>query len=437
MPYFEILKEDANTLARVGVLKTPHGEVRTPSYVIVGTDAAVRCVPPEELSHTKTQLIIANTYHLRKMLGDKLETFEGLHMRMRWNGPLMTDSGGFQVFSFGFGREHGLGKMGKILSVKNPFAGTGCSLSLENETISHSYSNEPDASRASGPSFLRELPSDNFLSRSRKNLVRITDEGVYFLTEGGEEYLDAEMSIHIQEKLGADIIVAFDEPTSPLHDYTYTEQSLERTHKWAIRSLKARTRKDQLMYGVVQGGAFEDLRKKSAEFIGRQQFEGFAIGGSYGESMGAPREQMRSVLRWSVSYLPKEKPRHLLGIGKIEDVFDAVELGMDTFDCVIPTREARHGSLWTARGRFDVRKGIFKESRELIEEGCKCSTCGEKGITRGELHMLFKSRSMQAGYLATVHNIYFFNNLLERIRNSILCGTFLEFKKKFLSDMHY
>ena len=138
--------------------------------------------------------------------------------------------------------------------------------------------------------------------------------------------------------------MAFDEPTSPLHDYKYTKESLERTNAWALRSLKARTRKDQMMYGVVQGGAFEDLRKESAEFIGRQDFEGFAIGGSYGESMGAPRGDMLSVLRWSTPYLPEEKPRHLLGIGKIEDVFDAVELGMDTFDCVIPTREARHGS---------------------------------------------------------------------------------------------
>ncbi len=394
MSNFEVVKEDSKTHARAGVLTTSHGEVKTPSYVVVGTDAAVRCVPPEELPRTKTQLIIANTYHLWKTLGKKLETFEGLHERMKWNGPLMTDSGGFQVFSFGFGREHGLGKM------------------------------MPRTSDEGAKNF-----------KTGENLVRVMNDGVYFLTEEGEKYLDAETSIHIQEKLGADIIVAFDEPTSPLHDHTYTKESLVRTHTWAVRSLKARTRKDQMMYGVVQGGAFEDLRKASAEFIGKQPFEGFAIGGSYGESMGAPREQMLSVLKWSVPYLPKEKPRHLLGIGRIEDVFDAVELGMDTFDCVIPTREARHGSIWTAKGRVDIRKGIFQNDNAPLEEECGCIACGERKITRGELRDLFKSKNMEAGHLATVHNIYFFNNLLEQIRNSILKGEFSKLKSRFLSNI--
>lgn len=268
-----------------------------------------------------------------------------------------------------------------------------------------------------------------------ENLVRVTEDGAYF-TDGGEElYLDAETSIRIQEKLGADIIVAFDEPTSPLHDHTYTKESLVRTHAWALKSLKARTRKDQMMYGVVQGGAFEDLRKESAEFIGKQAFEGFAIGGSYGESMGAPREQMLSVLKWSVPYLPEGKPRHLLGIGRIEDVFDAVELGMDTFDCVIPTREARHGSIWSALGRFDMRKGMFEKSDAPLEEGCGCIACAEKKITRGELRKLFKSKDREAGHLATLHNIYFFNNLLEKIRTSILEGRFSEFKEEFLRNL--
>ncbi len=435
MSYFEIVKEDSKTHARAGILKTPHGEVKTPSYVVVGTDAAVRCVPPEELPRTKTQLIIANTYHLWRTLGKKLEAFEGLHKRMRWDGPLMTDSGGFQVFSFGFGREHGMGKMGKAFPGRKLSSGTGRSSSPADEAALRSHPGESDKNRTPSSPGFRELPSDSFLPGSRENLVRVTDDGVYFLTEDGEQYLDAETSIHIQEKLGADIIVAFDEPTSPLHDHAYTEESLARTHRWAIRSLKARTRKDQMMYGVVQGGAFENLRKESAAFIGGQPFEGFAIGGSYGESMGAPREQMISVLRWSTPYLPKEKPRHLLGIGRIEDVFDAVELGMDTFDCVIPTREARHGSLWTARGRFDVRKGAFEESKKPIEEGCGCIACGEKKITRGELRELFKSKNMEAGHLATAHNIYFFNNLLERIRKSILENAFSEFKEKFLLNI--
>lgn len=439
MSDFEIVKEDSKTRARAGVLKTPHGEVKTPSYVVVGTDAAVRCVPSEELPQTKTQLIIANTYHLWRTLGKKLETFEGLHERMKWNGPLMTDSGGFQVFSFGFGREHGMGKMGNVLPVRKLSVGTGRASSPADEAALRSRPARParpDSCWDTKLAGLRELLPDNFLAGRGKNLVRVTDDGVYFSTEDGEQYLDAELSIYIQEKLGADIIVAFDEPTSPLHDHTYTKESLERTHRWATRSLKARARNDQLMYGVVQGGAFEDLRKESAEFIGKQPFEGFAIGGSYGESMGAPREQMLSVLRWSVPYLPKEKPRHLLGIGRIEDVFDAVEHGMDTFDCVIPTREARHGSLWTAKGRFDVRKGSFEGSREPIEEGCGCIACGENNITRGELRELFKSKNMEAGHLASLHNVYFFNNLLERVRDSILEGEFSKFRDRFLSNIH-
>ncbi len=435
MSYFEVIKSDSRTSARAGVLKTPHGEVKTPSYVVVGTDAAVRCVPPEELSRTKTQLIIANTYHLWRTLEERLETFEGLHERMRWNGPLMTDSGGFQVFSFGFGREHGMGKMGRVFPGRKLSSGTGRSSSPADEAALRSRPDKSDKNRTSSSSGLRELPSDSFLPGSKENLVRVVDDGVYFIIEGGEQYLDAELSIHIQEKLGADIIVAFDEPTSPLHDHAYTKESLARTHAWALRSLAARTRRDQMMYGVVQGGAFEDLRKESADFIGKQAFEGFAIGGSYGESMGAPREQMLSVLKWSVPYLPREKPRHLLGIGRIEDVFDAVELGMDTFDCVIPTREARHGSIWTAHGRFDVRKGAFEGSKESIEEGCECIACGEKKITRGELRELFKLKNLKAGHLATVHNIYFFNNLLEQIRKSIFESTFSEFKKKFILNI--
>ncbi|MEK7506261.1 MAG: tRNA guanosine(34) transglycosylase Tgt [Patescibacteria group bacterium] len=390
---FEILKKDRRTNARAGVLKTPHGTIETPSYVVVGTHGAVRCLDSEDISKTKTQLIISNTYHLWRTLGEKLESFPGLHEFM-WNGPIMTDSGGFQVFSLGFGREHGMGKFGGIDSRK-----------------------------------------DDIFLESEKNLVRVTEDGAHFNDDYGESYLDAEKSVAIQEKLGADIIVAFDEPTSPRHDYAYTKKSLERTHKWALRSLKARTRKDQAMYGVVQGGAFRDLREASAKFIGAQPFEGFAIGGSYGESMGAPREQMLSVIRWSAAHLPEEKPRHLLGIGKIEDVFDAVELGMDTFDCVIPTREARHGSLWTKFGRLDIKKGIWQGSHMKIQGDCPCPVCSEVKLTRGKLRELFKAKNQSAGRLATMHNIFFFNNLLEKIRMSIKEGRFPEFKKEFLANL--
>ncbi|MGC9611123.1 MAG: tRNA guanosine(34) transglycosylase Tgt [Minisyncoccia bacterium] len=386
---FEISKKDRRTNARAGVLKTPHGEVETPSYVVVGTNGAVRCLGSEDIPKTKTQIIIANTYHLWRGLGDKLESFPGLHKFMGWNGAIMTDSGGFQVFSLGFGREHGMGKF-----------------------------------------FPKETPS----LAKQKNLVKITNDGAHFNDDYGESYLDAETSIKIQEKLGADIIVAFDEPTSPIHDYKYTKESLERTHAWALRSLKAQTRKDQWLYGVVQGGAFKDLREESAKFIGSQPFHGFAIGGSYGESMGAPREQMLSVIKWSVARLPEEKPRHLLGIGKIEDVFDAVELGMDTFDCVIPTREARHGGLWTKFGRFDIKKGFWRGSFMKIQGDCKCPVCENLGVTRGELREMFKTRHPNAARYATIHNVFFFNDLLEDIRRSIKEGRFLEFRREFLRN---
>ncbi len=426
---FEILKKDRKTNARVGLLKTPHGIVETPSYVVVGTHGAVRCLSIEDIPKTKTQLIISNTYHLWRTLGDKLEKFPGLHEYM-WPGPIMTDSGGFQVFSLGFGREHGMGKVfsERLLSLRTnrPFA-PAASGDLR------SHPDGADRNRRPSPSGFRELLRDNNLSENNKNLVKITEDGAYFNDDYGESYLDTETSVKIQEKLGADIIVAFDEPTSPIHDHEYTEKSLKRTHAWALRSLKARTRNDQMMYGVVQGVAFEDLRRESAEFIGRQSFEGFAIGGSYGESMGAPRGDMLSVIRWSMPYLPEEKPRHLLGIGRIEDVFDAVELGMDTFDCVIPTREGRHGSLWTKFGRLDIKKGKWAGSLMRIQGDCTCPVCGEMRTTRGELYELFKAKDSNAARFATIHNIFFFNDLLRQIRESIKEGRFLEFKKHFLS----
>ncbi len=431
---FKILKKDRRTNARVGLLKTPHGVVETPSYVVVGTHGAVRCLNPEDISKTKTQLIISNTYHLWRTLGDKLEKFPGLHEFMKWNGAIMTDSGGFQVFSLGFGREHGMGKVfsEKLLSLR-----TRRSSAPAAEAALHSRSDESGARRTPSSSELRELLRDNNFSEDNKNLVKVTNDGAYFNDDYGESYLDAETSIKIQEKLGADIIVAFDEPTSPLHDHEYTKESLKRTHAWALRSLKARARSDQVMYGVVQGGAFEDLRKESAEFIGRQSFEGFAIGGSYGESMGAPRGDMLSVIRWSTPYLPEEKPRHLLGIGRIEDVFDAVELGMDTFDCVIPTREARHGSLWTKFGRFDIKKGKWTGSFMKIQGDCRCPVCSELKVKRGELYELFKTRDSNAARLATIHNVFFFNDLLRQIRESIKDDRFTEFKDRFLRELEW
>lgn len=446
---FEILKKDRRTNARVGFLKTPHGVAETPSYVVVGTHAAIKCLSPEDIPKTKTQMIIANTYHLwrtlglnpdgspehfskKNVLGDKPDKFPGLHEFMKWNGVIMTDSGGFQVFSLGFAREHGIGKIMSIFPEGMSSRGSSrSSAELGIRRMPDSAERERRAAPAAGAGE-RPVPRDDIPFGKGKNLVRITDDGAYF-NDGGEElYLNPEISIGIQEKLGADIILAFDECTSPLHDHEYTKDAMKRTHAWAKRSLAAKKRSDQWLYGIVQGGEFEDLRKESAEFIGQMPFDGFAIGGSLGRS----RSGMFDVIKWSVPLLPEEKPRHLLGIGKIRDLFEAVELGIDTFDCVIPTREARHGSLWTKFGRFDVKKGKYEGSDMKIQKDCACPVCADFKITRGGLRNLFKAKRPNASRFATIHNVFFFNDLMEKIRSSIKRGSFLEFKKQFLDDLN-
>ncbi|MEK7543059.1 MAG: tRNA guanosine(34) transglycosylase Tgt [Patescibacteria group bacterium] len=393
--FFKILAKDKNTRARAGLIETEHGVVETPSYVIVGTHAKVRCLLPSDIDKTKTQIIIANTYHLWKKLGDEgLNSFRGVHVEMGWSGPIMTDSGGFQVFSLGFAREHNTGKVGIV--------------------------------------------SQNPRSR-RENNVRITDDGVHFTENGTEYYLDAERSIEIQRKLGADIIFVFDECTSPLHDKKYTKKSLERTHRWAERSLNAKRGEYQKLYGIVQGGAFRDLREESARFIGKLEFDGIGIGGSFGEHGNG---EMTDVLDWIHPFLPDGKPRHLLGIGKIQDIFEAVERGIDTFDCVIPTREARHGALWTSNGRFDIRRRVFNNDNRKIQDDCECPVC-TAGISLGRLNELFRNYKNNSspvsnedpGRLATIHNVFFFNELMRKIRESIKGGSFLEFKKEFCSKI--
>ncbi|MEK7209308.1 MAG: tRNA guanosine(34) transglycosylase Tgt [Patescibacteria group bacterium] len=421
---FKILKKDPNSRARLGVLETPHGEVETPSYVNVGTHAKVRELSSADLAKTKTQIIIANTYHLWQKLGDEgLKKYHGLHAEMNWSKPLVTDSGGFQVFSLGFARELGVGKV----------SNTRC---LTNHT--------------------------------RENLVRITDDGVYFKVGGKEEFLDAssfakvfdpdvsdrrasedgrsyflspEKSIWIQQQLGADIILAFDEPTSPLHDYEYTRESLRRTHRWAVRSIQAKTT-NQKIYGIVQGGQFEDLRKESAKYIGSLGFDGIAIGGSFGSSFGAATAgRLFRELDWVVPYLPENKPRHMLGIGLVEDLFMGVEKGIDTFDCVVPTREGRHGNVYVSRGErgtnrgkgeIDIHRGIYENDPSPIDPECACEVCAVKKISRGRLHALFKAKDREAGYLASFHNVYFFNDLMEKIRGAIKEGKFGEFKSQYV-----
>ena len=404
---FTIIARDEKSRARAGILHTPHGDVETPAYVVVGTHAKVRTLESADIAASETQLIIANTYHLWQTLGEKgLARYAGLHKAMRWNGALMTDSGGFQVFSMGAAREHGARKVAKKI-VPSPIT-------------KHSH-------------ILKNVRMSRPINSVEKSLVRITEDGVMFTTAGKRHWLDAEKSIRIQEQLGADIIFAFDEPSSPHHDHAYTQAAVARTHRWAERSYAART-SHQMMYGIVQGGPYEDLRRESAAFIGAMPFDGIAIGGSYSNSFGDSRQQTLREVAWAVPHLPEDKPRHLLGIGLVEDLFSCVAAGMDTFDCVVPTREARHGSLWTSRGRIDIKKSVYADDKSVLDEECTCIVCADMKIEKAVLRALFKSKNPEAGRLATLHNVSFFNLLMERIRISILNGRFSEEKHRLPAE---
>jgi queuine tRNA-ribosyltransferase len=365
-PQFKVLVKDKTTRARVGLLTTSHGQVETPTYVIVATHASIKSLKSSDIKKTKTQMVISNTYHLWDKALANINSGKIVHSILKTKIPAMTDSGGFQVFSFGAAREHNVGKV------------------LKRE---------------------KRKPGE-------KSAIKITEKGVYFLLDGEKRFLSPELSMEIQGRLGADIIFAFDECTSPLHSFEHNKKALERTNRWLKRCLKAKAREDQLLYGIVQGGRFNSLRKSSAKFVASLPVDGFGIGGSFG------KDEMKGKLQSVIPYLPDEKPRHLLGIGKIEDIFIAIENGVDSFDCVIPTREARHARLWTNKGATDIRKAMYEKDDKIIEKGCSCPTC-VKGITRSQLRKYFKNKDMEAGRWASIHNIWFFNNLVEKIRESI------------------
>ena len=398
---FKILKKDKSTNARTGILITPHGKILTPAYTIVATHAEIKCLKPQDIAKTNTQVVISNTYHLWNFVPKQLPIYNFkftnknkktfLLNKLGSNMPTMTDSGGFQIFSLGFGKEN---KVGKIL--KN-----GANLRM--------YANQ----------------------QIKRQQIKITDKGVFFNIDGQRRFLNPEISMKLQEKLGADIIFAFDECTSPLDDFKYNKKALERTHRWAKKCLSLMANrqsqdKQQMLFGIVQGGRFKSLRVKSAKFIGSLPFDGFGIGGSFGQN------EMLKTLKIVIPHLPEEKPRHLLGIGKIRDVFNAVENGVDSFDCVIPTREARHGRIYTRHGHYNISKNRNKNIS--LEKGCKCPAC-KLNISRSKLNALFKADLPRAQRFATLHNVWFFNNLMKNIRASIDRGSFKTFKKKFLSGI--
>jgi len=351
-PIFKVEKQYKK--ARVGVLRTKHGQIKTPNMAFVGTHGQIKLLNKAEHKKAGPDLMIANTFHLwvtKKV--PQIKKAGGLHKFFGHKTPMITDSGGFQVFSLGWGKAHGVGKI--------PAKGEARPLGRQNS----------------------------------KNLVKIDNDGVGFIYNNKKYKLTPEKSIKIQHDIGADIIFVFDECTSPYHRHKYNLESLKRTHQWARECLKKhKTLSVRLdtecpkLFGIVQGGVYEDLRKKSSKFIGSLDFDGFGIGGSFGE------KQMKKVIGWALSGLPKEKPRHLLGIGKIKDIFTAVEQGIDLFDCVIPTREARHEIIYTKKGKINIKK--FKP-----------------------LSAIYKKDKLKAQRLATIHNIKFYKELFREIRQAI------------------
>ncbi|MCL4406216.1 MAG: tRNA guanosine(34) transglycosylase Tgt [Patescibacteria group bacterium] len=373
---FKILKKSDKSRARLGILKTPHGEIETPTLVGVATQAVVKTLTSEEVAQIKSKLLICNTYHLHLRPGEKIiKENGGLHKFMNWKSGLMTDSGGFQVFSLGFGRDFG---MGKIL-------------------------------KSSSEEILEE-------GRQPRHL-KITDDGVYFKSylDGREMFLGPKESIKIQEDLGADIILAFDECTSPIAGRTYTEKSLERTHRWAATCLKAKKSK-QALYGVVQGGKFRDLRIASAKFIDSLGFDGYAIGGEFGDD----KATMVKMLGWVNNELDEQKPRHLLGIGYLEDIPKIIKSGVDTFDCTMPTHYGRRGIAFISSGRLDLNKAVFLKDKGPLDKKCGCPVCGE--YKRSYISHLIRAKEITGLKLLTMHNLFFFNSYVEKIREDIKKG---------------
>lgn len=374
---FRVLKNSKRSSARLGILKTPHGEVETPALVGVATQATVKTLTSEQAQQTGTQLLICNTFHLHLKPGERIvEKAGGLHRFMHWPRPLMTDSGGFQVFSLGFGREMGVNKVAK--RTKN----------REQKTA------------------------------ARTSWVKIRQHGVEFQSplDGRTLFIGPKESIKIQEALGADIILAFDECPPPGATKKYVIESLERTHRWARESLAAH-RSKQALYGIVQGGRFRDLRVKSAKHIASLPFDGFGIGGEF----GADKATMGKMLHWVNDELPENKPRHLLGIGYPEDLELIVKAGVDTFDITVPTHMARRGIAYTQAGKLDLRRSAFLTGRKPIDVRCPCSTC--RTYSRAYVSHLFRAGELSAFSLTTVHNLTHFNRLVAKLRNRIRQGT--------------
>jgi queuine tRNA-ribosyltransferase len=397
-PLFSLVKEAENSAARAGVLKTAHGEIETPNLFAAATHAATKALSPAQLKEIGAPGILANTFHLLLRPGPEvISKLGGLHRFAGWEGPIFTDSGGFQVFSLG----HLLDAPGNSAEVKGLVSRAGV---------------------------------------RKKSLLAVTEEGCLFKSplDGAEVFLSPEKAIRAQLLLGADIIVAFDE-LSPYHfSKEQTRASMERTHRWLARCVReadsswqlANSKKpnatSQKLFGVVQGGVHLDLRKESAEFIAAAGVDGICIGGCLGTS----KEEEDEIVARTISFLPEGKARHLLGIGDgIEDFLRGIDAGVDTFDCVAPTRNARHGSLFSSEeGKLQITNARFREDPRPIDESCDCPTCRQ--FSRAYLHHLFRAREPLALTLASQHNLAFLFSFLKRARAAILAGKWQEFRQE-------
>ena len=387
---------------RTGVIQTPHGEIRTPAFIAVGTKATVKAVLPEAVAAVGAQAVLANAYHLYLQPGsDIVEAAGGLGAFMNWPGPTFTDSGGFQVMSLGVGFK-------KVLAM---------------DTVG--------------------VTSDDVIAEGKTRLAHVDDDGVTFRSHlnGDLHRFTPEVSMRIQHELGADIMFAFDELTTLMNTRGYQERSVERTHAWAVRCLAEHHRLTteraakpyQALFGVVQGAQYEDLRRRAArdladlEVDGRG-FDGFGIGGAL------EKENLGTIVGWVTEELPFDKPRHLLGISEPDDFFAAIEAGADTFDCVMPSRVARNGALYTSAGRFNVVTAANRRNFAPIEDDCDCYTCAH--YTRAYLHHLFKAKEMLASTLCTIHNERFTVRLVDDIRAAMDAGDFDAFRTEFLGRFY-
>lgn len=392
--YFEITERIPGKLGRAGIIHTPHGDIKTPAFMTVGTRGEVKFVSMEELKEITAQAMLSNGYHLRNK-ADEIAKNGGLAEWSGWDGPTLTDSGGFQVMSLGSG-------LGKVVSMKR-----------EQEIVN---------------------------TDPKERLAHVTEDGVEFFDPftNQKDFIGPEESMQIQCKIGADIHMAYDELTSLADSYEYNVEALARTERWAKRSIEEHKKHcddlgyHQSLYGVLQGGRWEDLRRSTAKKFAKMEFDGYGLGGAF------LKESLGDILKWCCEELPEDKPRHLLGLSHPDDILIGTEMGADTFDCVAPTREARHGRIYTKTGNIKLNK--FKDSDELLDEGCDCPTC-QAGWTRGNLRSLWKSPDIEDKKkyytLSSIHNLRFIIRLTEEIRASILDGTFETYKETFLKNYYH